>query len=63
MYLTRELSDDAVPTIVDALPSLAEPDRAQLRSMLCAAEHDDRGGLLEWNRSASAADAARRGLC
>jgi two-component system, OmpR family, sensor histidine kinase BaeS len=33
-YLTRDLSLDAYPTLVEALPSIAQPERAQLATAL-----------------------------
>ena len=62
-YLTAGLSDDAVPTIVAALPSLPADVRSSLRASLCARPTSDREGPLAWNRAATAAADARRELC
>lgn len=52
------LSDDAVPTIVDALPSLPE----HVRAAVCAAGSESRSPL-GWNGATRAADAARERAC
>ncbi len=61
VYLTSDLSADAIPTIVSRLPSLPEPAKSQLQAALKARYkrlHEDR--WFEWNlrreraRSASA---------
>lgn len=64
-YLAARLSDDAVPTIVKSLPALEVADRARLRSLVCATDagSDAPTGLLTWNRSAKAAEAALQRVC
>ena len=56
-YLAN-LSDDAVPTIVDALPMLPE----HVRAAVCAVEPASRAPL-GWNRATRAADDARERAC
>jgi len=53
-YLARGLSPDAYPTLVEALPRVAEPERAQLATALAkeyARRHDLRPtqSWYEWN--------------
>ncbi len=55
------LGDDAVPAIVARLDRLAPETRADVVERLCAATVARRG-LLEWNRAAERAAAARRTL-
>jgi hypothetical protein len=52
------LSDDAVPTLVAALPALADDEQAEVVTALCTQDRSTR-----WNRSSRAAAAARRDLC
>jgi hypothetical protein len=59
-YLTR-LSDDAVPTLVDALPLLSPIARAGALAQICTGTHSRSG--LSWNRSTSRASAARERVC
>jgi hypothetical protein len=59
-YLTS-LSDDAVPTLVDALPSLPPDVRAQVLAGLCPRPAERAG--LSWNRSAARAERARDRVC
>jgi len=50
VYLTRDLSADAIPTIVNRIPTLPEPARSQLASAVAqryARPHEDR--WFEWN--------------
>ncbi|MEO7219693.1 MAG: DUF4173 domain-containing protein [Gemmatimonadaceae bacterium] len=59
VYLTRDLSPNAIPTIVAELPSLPDPVRSQLRAAL-GQRYEDRGKLMqrrwfEWNRGRAAA--------
>lgn len=64
-YLATRLSDDALPTIVESLPSLDVAEGERLRSLVCATDagSDARSGLLSWNRSARAAEAALARAC
>ena len=58
-----DLSADAVPTIVDALPAL-EPDvRSALVARLCATTADAGRGALSWNAARAAAEDARDEIC
>ncbi len=54
------LSNDAVPTLVDAVPTLDPDDAIALTSQLCAR---DRSGAVRWNRSDMAAADALERLC
>ena len=63
VYLSRDLSPNAIPAIVAALPSLPEPARSELRTAL-GKRYDNRRELqehqwFEWNHGRAA---ARRGL-
>ncbi len=63
VYLTRDLSPNAIPAIVEALPSLPEPARSELRTAL-GKRYDARQQLqehqwFEWNHGRTA---ARRAL-
>jgi hypothetical protein len=49
------LSDDAVPTLVERLPTLRPELRRELTAVLRARPHSD-GGLFGWNYSRSRAD-------
>ena len=61
-YLSA-LNDDAIPTIVDALPTLP-PDRvAVLLDAICTGPAVHNQGVLGWNQSARAADKARARVC
>jgi hypothetical protein len=64
-YLTRDLAMDAVPTLVERLPTLPEPMRSDLQRAIIAryANHPKLFGSIwyEWNvRRSKAADALRR---
>ena len=58
-YLTRELSDDAVPALVERLPLLPEPVRSDLRRAVQKryTAHNElrQGSWYEWNLSRSRA--------
>jgi hypothetical protein len=61
-YLTRELSLDAVPTLIEKLPTLPEPQQSELRNALIK-RYQTRPRLLEyrwyeWNMARSAARSA-----
>jgi len=67
-----ELSDDAVPTLVEELPRLSPPDQAVVRARICQREAIRRGAVtrppeertpLENNHSAQRAADARRQVC
>jgi hypothetical protein len=60
-YLT-DLTDDAVPTVVDGLPQLAPADRAHAVLLLCSPRRHETGPLA-WNGSTARADAARAKVC
>ncbi len=63
VYLTKDLSADAIPTIVSRIPSLPEPAKSQLLADLArrnAHPHSDR--WFEWNLGRTRARAALRGL-
>lgn len=63
VYLTRDLSDDAIPTIVRRLPSLTEPMKSQLAQAVKlrrVPRHADR--WFEWNLGRSNAREASAGL-
>ena len=62
-YLAAQLSDDAVPTIVESLPSLDVADRDRMRLLVCASRPDAPSGFLRWNRSTAAAKAALQRVC
>lgn len=58
------LSDDAVPTLVDALPRIDPAARRVVLARLCARPgDDDGGGLLSWSLSGRRAESARRQAC
>ncbi|MEZ5168850.1 MAG: DUF4173 domain-containing protein [Acidimicrobiales bacterium] len=63
-YLLSELSDDAVPAIVDVLDRLPGDKAERVVRGLCARDsrHESEGGL-DWNRSRAAARSALRELC
>jgi hypothetical protein len=65
-YLTRELSPDALPTIVDQLASLPEPTQAELRAAIrkryATGPTLAHGRWFEWNRSRIRARTAQRWL-
>jgi hypothetical protein len=63
VYLTRDLSADAIPTLVSRLQSLPEPGKSQLQGALKLRYkrlHEDR--WFEWNVGRSRARAASGGL-
>lgn len=63
VYLTKDLSADAIPTLVNRIPSLPEPMKSQLSDALAkqnARPHSDR--WFEWNLSRVRARKALRGL-
>lgn len=60
--LTR-LSDDAVPALVDALPSLPPADAATVLDAVCAGDRRPAGGFWAANASRAAAADARRSVC
>jgi hypothetical protein len=57
------LNDDAVPTIVAALPTLAPELRAAVLDVVCQPGSEPSRGLLGWNLAARRADAARARVC
>lgn len=57
------LSDDAVPALVDALPSLPPDDAAIVLEAVCAGERRPTGGFWAANASRAAAADARRAVC
>lgn len=57
------LNDDAVPTIVAALPALSADRRAAVVETLCVDRSEPTHGFLSWNLSARRADAARSLVC
>ncbi len=61
-YLT-ELSDDAVPTLVKALPRLPEPARTQVLAAVCDAYRPAFDGWAAANTSRRRATDARRQVC
>jgi hypothetical protein len=63
-YLVRDLSLDAVPTIVSAIPSIGEPFRSELRSLLERQYRNRRNMLLntEWYEASLARSRARESL-
>ncbi|HYD10997.1 MAG TPA: DUF4173 domain-containing protein, partial [Acidimicrobiales bacterium] len=58
-----ELSDDAVPAVVDTLPSLPPDVRAELVARVCATTTSEDNGVLGWNASVARAEQARAALC
>ncbi len=64
IYLVRDLSADAVPTIVDRMAALPEPAASGIRAMLHSTYADGRprlhGEWYEWNRGRANAAAALR---
>jgi hypothetical protein len=58
-----QLSDDAVPALVDGLARLPEPARAQVLAAVCAGSEPPAGGLWATNASRRQAVAARRRVC
>lgn len=65
-YLTRELSPDALPVIVDKLTSLPEATRTELRAAIrkryATGSQLDEGRWFEWNLSRARARAALHAL-
>lgn len=58
------LSDDAVPALVDALPSLSAEQRDEVLADLCRTPSDQPADQsTDWNRSALRAEEARRQAC
>lgn len=57
------LSDDAVPALVDALPSLPPADAAAVLDAVCAGDRRATGGFWAANASQAAAADARRSVC
>lgn len=57
------LSDDAVPALVDALPSLPPADAAAVLDAVCAGDRHPTGGFWAANASHAAAADARRAVC
>lgn len=55
------LSDDSVPSLVEALPTLGDVERKAALSTLCREEVDD--GSSSWNRSSRAAARSLATLC
>lgn len=62
LYL-GELSDDAVPALVRALPRLAEPERSAVLAAACAGGHSPFHGWAAANTSRRRATDARRRVC
>jgi len=62
-YLTDQLTDDAVPALVDALPRLRPEDAAHVRQALCFGPLAATGGLWAYNASEDAAVEARLQAC
>ena len=58
-----ELSDDAVPELVRALPRLGEPDRASVLATVCAGDQSPYDGWAAANASRRRAMDARRQVC
>lgn len=58
-----DLSDDAVPAIVDALDELPPDDAAALRARICDPVPDGSKGLFAFNVARAAADEARGRAC
>jgi hypothetical protein len=63
-YLVRDLSLDAVPTIVGAIPSIGEPFRSELRTLLERRYRNRRNMLLnvEWYEASLSRSRARESL-
>ena len=57
------LSDDAVPALADALPSLRPSDAAVVVGRICAGERRAEGGFWAFNASRDAAIEARNRVC
>lgn len=57
------LSDDAVPALVDALPSLPAGDAVRVLEAVCAGGRRPSGGFWAANASRAAAADARRSVC
>lgn len=58
-----ELSDDAVPALVDVLPRLQEPERTAVLGAVCAGEDWPFDGWAAANTSRRRAEGARRRVC
>jgi hypothetical protein len=58
-----QLSDDAVPILVDGLARLPEPARTQVLAAVCAGSEPAAGGLWATNASRRQAVVARRRVC
>jgi len=58
-----ELSDDAVPALVAALPSLPEPARTEVVAAVCDAPQPEFTGWAATNTSRRRAADARRRVC
>jgi hypothetical protein len=61
--LSLDLSDDAVPALVDSLAKLPPDQAASLRSRICAGPRTAPGGFWASNVARNAAVAARRRAC
>jgi hypothetical protein len=57
------LSDDAVPTLLDALPQLSPDDASRVLQAECAAQRQTDGGFWAFNRSTQRAVDARNDRC
>jgi hypothetical protein len=62
-YLTDQLTADAVPALVDALPRLRPEDAAHVRQALCSGPITATGGLWAYNAGDDAAIEARLQAC
>jgi Domain of unknown function (DUF4153) len=62
-YLYLNLSEDAVPELVAALPSMSEQQAAQLTDGLCRGADLAGDDWLSWNRSRSRGQESLRMLC
>ena len=63
VYLTRDLSADAIPTIVSRVPTLPEPTRSQLDAALVQRNSRRHGARwFEWNLARTRAKDALSGL-
>lgn len=63
VYLTRDLSADAIPTLVGRLPTLPEPGRTQLQAALKLRYHlQPRDHWFEWNLRHARARSVSGGL-
>jgi len=62
-YLTDQLTADAVPAIVDALPRMRPEDAEYVRQALCSGPLSATGGLWAYNASDDAAIEARLQAC